>query len=716
MGKSKCAHPCIVLTASCAGTGAVAILFHNFPYASDSPVMRGFALAFFFLNLVLFLLFSVITAARYILFPGIWFQMIRHPVQSLYIGTFPMGATTLINIASGDIFQMYGFGGKPFIYTVWACWWINVAISMTCCFGMMHVMITVQQHSLKSMTTVWVLPIITLVVGSSSGGVLAPALQVYSPSYALLTATFSACMVTIGLSLSLMLLTIYILRLIVYGYPTGVSILSVFLPVGPCGQAAYSLLMLGSSFRSLLPLNYGDAGGLLRQPGTGEAVEVICVVGAVVLWSLASMWVLFAMIGIGYTLRRERFAFKLSFWGTVFPNGVYANLNLALATTFSSTFFRVWGSIYSVGTLILWVCIAVPTIQMVPSGNRNFTWAWHTVIMGTGGTSALVHAFPYGNGSPVIKVVTLIGFFLNTLLFVLFTGATIARYIMFPGIWLKMIRHPTQGPLMGAFPAGAATLINIALIAHQEWNFGGTRFLYTLWGCWMVEQKYTFDAMTTLWLLPAISLIVASSTGGLLSTALKAQSIKFAILTVLFSLTMVIIGLSLALMMITLYLARLIISGPPEKLLVLSAFVALGPFGQGGYSLLINGQNLSEILPLVLKKEGNIPFSITYQGLIFPNAVFALLSVQLGNVLNSSFFRVFGAAWTVIVFILWLSIFARTSLAVIDRSIFVAPDIAVPHLPLDSHDKPAGISHTMVRRQLLHLSDFAPLHANFVTT
>lgn len=170
------------------------------------------------------------------------------------------------------------------------------------------------------MTTVWLLPVVTLIVGSSSGGVLVPALQTYSPSHALLTATCSACMVTIGLSLSLMLLTIYILRLVVHGYPTGASILSVFLPIGPCGQAAYSLLKLGSSFRSLLPLKYGDAGGILRQPGTGEAVEVICVVGAMVLWSLATMWILFAMLGLGYTLRRERIDFRLSFWGTVFPN------------------------------------------------------------------------------------------------------------------------------------------------------------------------------------------------------------------------------------------------------------------------------------------------------------------------------------------------------------------------------------------------------------
>jgi tellurite resistance protein TehA-like permease len=256
----------------------------------------------------------------------------------------------------------------------------------------------------------------------------------------------------------------------------------------------------------------------------------------------------------------------------------------------------------------------------------------------------------------------------------------------------------------------------------------------------MAEQKHTLEKMTALWLLPFITLIVASSTGGLLSAALKAQSIQFAILTALFSLTMVIIGLSLAFMIITIYLARLVICGPPEKLLVLSAFVALGPLAQGGYSLLINGQNLSGILPLYLSgtfpevavggqmifsfcfcgayilwsmgicwiiissysilsvlKEGSVPFSITYHGLIFPIAIYALLSVQLGNVVDSGFFQGFGAAWTgqndnnviilietspfliVITFILWLTIFARTILAVIDRSIFVAPDIAVAH-------------------------------------
>lgn len=48
--------------------------------------------------------------------------------------------------------------------------------------------------------------------------------------------------------------------------------------------------------------------------------------------------------------------------------GVYANCTLALATTFSSTFFRVWGAIYAVATLLLWVYVAVQTVRMCPSG------------------------------------------------------------------------------------------------------------------------------------------------------------------------------------------------------------------------------------------------------------------------------------------------------------------------------------------------------------
>ena len=102
--------------------------------------MKIFTFIFFFLNLALFVLFTICTIARYILFPEEWRIMIRQPAQSLYLGCFPMGATTLITISVVQIDLEYGFGGKGFLYALWALWWLDVAISFICAFIVVHVM------------------------------------------------------------------------------------------------------------------------------------------------------------------------------------------------------------------------------------------------------------------------------------------------------------------------------------------------------------------------------------------------------------------------------------------------------------------------------------------------------------------------------------------------------------------------------------------------
>ena len=123
-----------------AGTGVISLLFSVFPYWRGSHAMRGLSTTFFFLNLVLFVLFCAATVARYWRFPGVWGAMIRHPVQSLYLGTFPMGALTLIGVATTVLHGQYGFGGRGFLYTLWAFWWVDIAVSALCCWGIIYVM------------------------------------------------------------------------------------------------------------------------------------------------------------------------------------------------------------------------------------------------------------------------------------------------------------------------------------------------------------------------------------------------------------------------------------------------------------------------------------------------------------------------------------------------------------------------------------------------
>ncbi|KAL0956587.1 hypothetical protein HGRIS_002725 [Hohenbuehelia grisea] len=347
------------------GTGAISLLFYAFPYGNGSQGLNVFALIFFFLNLVLFATFVLVQCVRYAMFPDIWWIMLYHPVQSLYLGCMPMGATTLLNIAVNLINEDYGFGGKAFLYALWGLWWLDVAISALCCFGMVHFMKTRQRHSLEKMTSVWLLPVVTFIVASSSGGVIALPLAKYSSLHALITITTSICLVTIGVSLAFMMLTVYLLRLIVHGLPPGATIVSVFLPLGPMGQAGYSVLLIGQVLDSILP--YGNF-GILAVGTTGHVIHVICLCISMMLWALTTMWVVYAFLAMHDVLRRNRYPFKLPFWGLIFPNGVYANLTLALARALDSRFFRVYGAIYSIFTLILWIFVSCRTIMLLRGG------------------------------------------------------------------------------------------------------------------------------------------------------------------------------------------------------------------------------------------------------------------------------------------------------------------------------------------------------------
>ncbi|KAF9531612.1 voltage-dependent anion channel [Crepidotus variabilis] len=349
------------------GTGSVSNLFLAFPYAHGSESMLVFSLIFFFLNLFFFVFFLSLSLAKYFIYPAKWHSLWKNPVTSLYVGCFPMGATTLINVAVQVGHERYRIGGEGFLRFIWAMWWLDVIVSFLCCWIGVHTMINKQTHSLDVMTAMWLLPVVTLIVASSSGGVVGNSLQEYSVQDSLRTTTVSTFMVAVGLSLALMILVIYLQRLITFGLPKGPTVLSVFLPLGPTGQAGYSILLIGENFRSLLPNLSDRNSSILGVETTPATIQVICVCVAFVLWSLATMWTLFALMAVYTRLQETKIAFRMSFWGLVFPNGVYANLTIQLGNTFDSPAFRIWGSIYAAGVLLLWLSIFLRSLAELKS-------------------------------------------------------------------------------------------------------------------------------------------------------------------------------------------------------------------------------------------------------------------------------------------------------------------------------------------------------------
>ena len=71
------------------GTGITSILIHNLPY--NGRWLYWISVILFVLNVVIFVLLSVMSAMRYIMFRGIWSSMLAHPVQSLFLGMLRKG-------------------------------------------------------------------------------------------------------------------------------------------------------------------------------------------------------------------------------------------------------------------------------------------------------------------------------------------------------------------------------------------------------------------------------------------------------------------------------------------------------------------------------------------------------------------------------------------------------------------------------------------------
>ena len=122
------------------GTGKISILFYAFPFGAGAQPMILLSLIFFYLGLFLYCSFIIILGLKYIFYPDRWSSLLWSPTASLYAGCFPMGAATLINVAVIVINGQLNYGGKSFLYFIWAIWWLDVFVSFVCCWVGVHAM------------------------------------------------------------------------------------------------------------------------------------------------------------------------------------------------------------------------------------------------------------------------------------------------------------------------------------------------------------------------------------------------------------------------------------------------------------------------------------------------------------------------------------------------------------------------------------------------
>jgi tellurite resistance protein TehA-like permease len=97
-------------------------------------------------------------------------------------------------------------------------------------------------------------------------------------------------------------------------------------------------------------------------------------------------------------------------------------------------------------------------------------------------------------------------------------------------------------------------------------------------------HRTTLPSVTAVWLLPAISTIVAAGTGALVADILTNP--QYALWTLIASYILWGIGMPLSMMVLVVYFQRLVLHKWPPRTAIVSVCVPLGPMGQGSFGYL----------------------------------------------------------------------------------------------------------------------------------
>ncbi|KAL7820905.1 voltage-dependent anion channel domain-containing protein [Trichoderma gracile] len=343
------------------GTGIVSILLFNLPW--NGYWLHVISYIFFALNVLLFVIFCIISFLRYTLYPEIWFVMIAHPAQSLFLGCFPMGFATIINMM---IFACSHWG-PGLIYLAWSFWWLDAIISMATCISMPFIVMHRHRPGLDKTTATLLLPIVPAVVAAATGGIVADALPSSAHAYATLVVSYALW--GIGQALSGCVLALYFHRLTIHSLPPRDVIVSVFLPIGPLGQGGFGIQQLGKVALKVVPQT-----AMFRVSGVdatrgAEFLYFLGVFFGIVMWGFALAWVCFALISLRTT---RSFPFNMGWWGFTFPLGVWATCSNALWQNLSSEFFKYVTTIISLSVVLLWILVSLRTVQLIITGEMFF--------------------------------------------------------------------------------------------------------------------------------------------------------------------------------------------------------------------------------------------------------------------------------------------------------------------------------------------------------
>ena len=339
------------------GTGITALCLGNMGPVSALPLIHDVAVGIWGLNIFLFLIFLGFWFLSVILFPKLHLELLKNSSLPFALGCLPMALITIVN---GFILFGLPLWGDVSLHIAECLWFLDAVLAVLVVIIVPYCMFIYHQQDLSSATTVWLLPVVASEVAAASAGIIG------MHTHGLLTEILliSGYMLWgISLPLAFSIIVIFLQRLIFHKLPPKEVGATIWLPLGPIGTGALSLMTLGESARRasaeafshdwlvILPTLYdiGIWGGMILM-GFGTWIALMA-----------------AIITLHYV--KNGMKYNMTFWSFTFPLGVYTLAVLTLARLMENIFFHGVGEILTLIVTLIWLWVGSKTLPGFLRGN-----------------------------------------------------------------------------------------------------------------------------------------------------------------------------------------------------------------------------------------------------------------------------------------------------------------------------------------------------------
>ncbi|TVY82220.1 Sulfite efflux pump SSU1, partial [Lachnellula suecica] len=321
----------------CMNAGIIAILLHQLPYQFRG--LHVLSTIAFVIDLVLFIIFSLIFLTRFAWFKRQAYYEITDDTNELALGAcWPIAWQTISSLTC-LIASNASWGGHAFTLVGYVMWWIGTGWTVAYLLFTFITMIRRHNVAKQKLPPTIVIPAVAVSTAATTGGLIAIYSDNISARLAVPIIIVSFMMVGVGVFMAIMLFTLLLHNLFVDGWPAPDNITSMWMFVGPMGQGAAAIQLLGSAAHTYGRFAGYNKGTFLTETAAAP-LDVACIFFALMLTGMGTIFGLIAFYAMIEVAWKRQLKWHLTWNSIIFPTGTLTTSFLLFSIEMDSPAFR----------------------------------------------------------------------------------------------------------------------------------------------------------------------------------------------------------------------------------------------------------------------------------------------------------------------------------------------------------------------------------------